>query len=201
MKTNLVNLALGLAFTAGTVSCQSQKNNPVFEHQGDTMTVVRIASPAKYLLLPVQESSNEGQVKLDTGSPADTYMDVRLATDSVEYYVPFALPQGAAEAVVVVKNVAADARGGSVTKSHLRFIFLVLRTLVSKQKMKIKPFERFYYRIRCPSDGFNIIAQCCGFDILIVMGVYQIQRRVVIRFGNISTVSYTHLTLPTKLEV
>ena len=109
MKTNLVNLALGLAFTAGTVSCQSQKNNPVFEHQGDTMTVVRIASPAKYLLLPVQESSNEGQVKLDTGSPADTYMDVRLATDSVEYYVPFALPQGAAEAVVVVKNVAADA--------------------------------------------------------------------------------------------
>ena len=43
MKTNLVNLALGLAFTAGTVSCQSQKNNPVFEHQGDTMTVVRIA--------------------------------------------------------------------------------------------------------------------------------------------------------------
>lgn len=47
MKTNLVNLALGLAFTAGTVSCQSQKNNPVFEHQGDTMTVVRIASPAK----------------------------------------------------------------------------------------------------------------------------------------------------------
>ena len=52
--------------------------------------------------------------------------------------------------------------------------------------MKIKPFERFYYRIRCPSDGFNIIAQCCGFDILIVMGVYQIQRRVVIRFGNIS---------------
>ena len=109
MKTNLVNLALGLAFTTGTVSCQSQKNNPVFEHQGDTMTVVRIASPAKYLLLPVQESSNEGQVKLDTGSPADTYMDVRLATDSVEYYVPFALPQGAAEAVVVVKNVAADA--------------------------------------------------------------------------------------------
>ena len=58
MKTNLVNLALGLAFTAGTVSCQSQKNNPVFEHQGDTMTVVRIASPAKYLLLPVQESSS-----------------------------------------------------------------------------------------------------------------------------------------------
>ena len=30
MKTNLVNLALGLAFTGGAVSCQSQKNDLVF---------------------------------------------------------------------------------------------------------------------------------------------------------------------------
>ena len=52
MKTNLVNLVLGLAFTAGTVSCQSQKDNLVFEHQGDTVTIVHIAHPAKYLLLP-----------------------------------------------------------------------------------------------------------------------------------------------------
>lgn len=55
MKTNLVNLVLGLAFTAGTVSCQSQKNNLVFEHQGDTVTIVHIAHSAKYLLLPIQE--------------------------------------------------------------------------------------------------------------------------------------------------
>ena len=43
MKTNLVNLALGLAFTGGAVSCQSQKNDLVFEHQGDTVTIVHIA--------------------------------------------------------------------------------------------------------------------------------------------------------------
>ena len=78
MKTNLVNLVLGLAFTAGTVSCQSQKNNLVFEHQGDTVTIVHIAHSAKYLLLPIQEGSKEGQVKLETGSPADTEMDIRL---------------------------------------------------------------------------------------------------------------------------
>ena len=36
-------------------------------------------------------------------------MDVRLATDSVEYYVPFALPQGSEEATVIIKKVAADA--------------------------------------------------------------------------------------------
>ena len=109
MKTNLVNLVLGLAFTAGTVSCQSQKNNLVFEHQGDTVTIVHIAHPAKYLLLPIQEGSKEGQVKLETGSPADTEMDIRLAIDSVEYYVPFALTQDEGGATVTIRNVAADA--------------------------------------------------------------------------------------------
>ena len=109
MKTNLVNLVLGLAFTAGTVSCQSQKDNLVFEHQGDTVTIVHIAHPAKYLLLPIQEGSKEGQVKLETGSPADTEMDIRLAIDSVEYYVPFALTQDEGGATVTIRNVAADA--------------------------------------------------------------------------------------------
>lgn len=109
MKTNFVNLALGLTLAAGAVSCQSQKNNLVLEHQGDTLTVVRIANPSKYLLLPIQESSNEGQVKVEPGNPADTYMDVRLATNEVEYYVPFELPQGAGEATVLIRNVAANA--------------------------------------------------------------------------------------------
>lgn len=69
MKTNLVNLALGLAFTGGAVSCQSQKNDLVFEHQGDTVTIVHIARPANYLLLPIQESSKEGLVRLGYWEP------------------------------------------------------------------------------------------------------------------------------------
>ena len=109
MKTNLISLALGVALAAGAVSCQPAKNNLAFEHQGDTLTIVHINQPSRYLLLPIQESSDEARVKLDTGSPADTYMDIRLATDSVEYYVPFALPEGAKEATVAIRNVTADA--------------------------------------------------------------------------------------------
>ena len=59
MKTNLVNLVLGLAFTAGTVSCQSQKNNLCSNIRGSTVTIVHIAHSAKYLLLPIQEGSKE----------------------------------------------------------------------------------------------------------------------------------------------
>lgn len=108
MKINFNCLAT--IFSALTVvACQSQKSNLTFEHQGDTLTIVHITNPSKYLILPIQESCNEGKVKLDTGSPADMAMDVRLAVDSVEYYVPFALPQGVKEAVVTIGRVAANA--------------------------------------------------------------------------------------------
>lgn len=110
MKTNHITLLSGLALMLGTASCSSSHRNAMeVEHTDDGTAIVRISSPDKYLLLPVQESSAEAQVKLDTGSPADTYMDVRLATDSVEYYVPFALPAGADEAIVVIENAVADA--------------------------------------------------------------------------------------------
>ena len=101
---------LAVAFSAvAFAACQPQKSAITLEHQGDTLTIVHITNSSKYLILPIQESCNEGKVKLDTGSPADVAMDVRLAVDSVEYYVPFALPKGAKEATVSIGKVAANA--------------------------------------------------------------------------------------------
>ena len=108
MKKIINHLAVAMAAVSFT-ACQPQKSGLTFEHQGDTLTIVHITNPSKYLILPIQESCNEGKVKLDTGSPADMAMDVRLAVDSVEYYVPFALPQGAKEAVVTIGRVAVNA--------------------------------------------------------------------------------------------
>ena len=108
MKKIINHLAMAMAAVSFT-ACQPQKSGLTFEHQGDTLTIVHITNPSKYLILPIQESCNEGKVKLDTGSPADMAMDVRLAVDSVEYYVPFALPQGVKEAVVTIGRVAANA--------------------------------------------------------------------------------------------
>lgn len=109
MKKNFYHLTMALATAAALAACQPQKSAISFEHQGDTLTIVHITTPTKYLILPIQESCNEGKVKLVTGSPADMPMDVRLAVDSVEYYVPFALPQGAKEATLTIGRVAADA--------------------------------------------------------------------------------------------
>lgn len=109
MKKNFYHLTMALTTVAALAACQPQKSAISFEHQGDTLTIVHITNPTKYLILPIQESCNEGKVKLVTGSPADMAMDVRLAVDSVEYYVPFALPQGAKEATLTIGRVAADA--------------------------------------------------------------------------------------------
>ena len=96
---------MSAAFTA----CVQTKENIRLEHVNDTTTIVHIQNPSKYLLLPVQETSAEGKVKLDTGNPADMAMDVRLAVDSADYFVPFELPEGADEATVVIGKVNKNA--------------------------------------------------------------------------------------------
>lgn len=97
-----------LITVATLAACQPQNNGIRLEHQGDTLTIVHITNPTRYLILPIQESHNEGKVKLITGSPTDIAIDVRLAVDSVEYYVPLALPQSS-EATVSISHVAANA--------------------------------------------------------------------------------------------
>ncbi|WP_298455410.1 GH32 C-terminal domain-containing protein [uncultured Prevotella sp.] len=74
---------------------------------GDT-TIVKITNPKKYLILPVEETKDESHVLLSTGSPADAWMDVRLARQKTDYCVPFALGNGKT-ATVKILNISPDA--------------------------------------------------------------------------------------------
>ena len=89
-KNTIMTLAVGLA-AATTQPATAQTMN--ISHHADT-TIVSVSHPTRYLLLPVQEEKGEAQVMLSTGSKADTWMDVRLAQNGVDYYVPFALGKG-----------------------------------------------------------------------------------------------------------
>ena len=88
MKKNTFKTFAMMLAAASAMPATAQKMN--IEHHGDT-TVIKIDNPTKYLLLPVQEEKDEAQVLLDTGSKEDTWMDVRLAQNGADYYVPFAL--------------------------------------------------------------------------------------------------------------
>ena len=102
MKANYMMKAACLmmaAATTATNTVQAQKMN--IEHHGDT-TVISVQNPTKYLLLPIQEEQDEAQVLLLTGSKDDTWMDVRLAQNGADYYVPFALGDGKTATVKIL---------------------------------------------------------------------------------------------------
>ena len=102
MKANNMMKAACLlmaAATAATNTVQAQKMD--IEHHGDT-TVICVQNPTKYLLLPIQEEQDEAQVLLSTGSKDDTWMDVRLAQNGADYYVPFALGNGKTATVKIL---------------------------------------------------------------------------------------------------
>ena len=94
MKTNHMSMMaclMMMASAAGPAAAQKMH----IEHKGDT-TIIQVENPTKYMLLPVQEEKDEAQVILSTGDKDDTWMDVRLAQNGADYYVPFSLLKNAA---------------------------------------------------------------------------------------------------------
>ena len=89
----MMKAACLMLMASATTSAFAQKMN--IEHKGDT-TIVKVENPTKYLLLPIQEEKDEAQVILSTGDKEDTWMDVRLAQNGVDYFVPFSLEKNAA---------------------------------------------------------------------------------------------------------
>lgn len=69
--------------------------------KGDT-TVIVVKNPTKYMILPVEETTREKQVLLDKGLATDTWMDVRLAENKVDYNVPFELGNGPKAVVKII---------------------------------------------------------------------------------------------------
>lgn len=113
MKTNNMMKAVCLMLMASaTTFAFAQKMN--IEHKGDT-TIIKVENPTKYLLLPIQEEKDEAQVLLDTGSKDDTWMDVRLAQNGSDYFVPFALGKGKT-ATVKILGLKKDALALSLLK-------------------------------------------------------------------------------------
>lgn len=103
MNKLTITLAATCLLSTSTVTAQ----NMDVSRSGDT-TIVKITNPKKYLILPIEESRDESHVLLSTGSPADTWMDVRLADKKTDYCVPFALGNGNS-ATVKILNIAPDA--------------------------------------------------------------------------------------------
>ncbi|MCI6672587.1 MAG: GH32 C-terminal domain-containing protein [Prevotella sp.] len=97
MKTKKILICTALA----CITMPSVAQKMTLSHKGDT-TIVRIEQSTKYLLLPIEEEKSECKVLLDNQKKDDTWMDIRLAQDTIDYYVPFKLNEGETSVVKIL---------------------------------------------------------------------------------------------------
>lgn len=83
------------------VACRHKTSLMQIKHLDDSTSAIQIDKPLTYLLLPIQESAEEVPLRLLGDAPENTWLDVRLATDSIDYYVPLALPQDQASTIEI----------------------------------------------------------------------------------------------------
>lgn len=88
-----------IIITAAALSCTAQTMD--IKSEGDT-TIITVKNPTKYIILPIEETTREKQVKLDNGLPTDTWMDIRLAERKIDYKVPFKLGKGQESVVKII---------------------------------------------------------------------------------------------------
>ena len=63
------------------------------KHLGEGQSIVRVDARAKYLLLPVEESSPESKLYMIVDNDVVRTFNVRLAVNKVDYFVPVDLLQ------------------------------------------------------------------------------------------------------------
>lgn len=110
MNSSYIKITTMLLIAVSILSaCSSKKATLTWQHQADGVTELVITNPTKYILFPIEEVADECKVRLDTGSVTDTDMDIRLASNKVEYFVPFALPTNQKEVKVRIVGLKDDA--------------------------------------------------------------------------------------------
>ena len=61
------------------------------KHLGEGQSIVRVDARAKYLLLPVEESSPESKLYMIVDNDVVRTFNVRLAVNKVDYFVPVSI--------------------------------------------------------------------------------------------------------------
>ena len=102
-KTTIIMTLLTIAFTA---AAQSPKM------LGENHALLRIpaAKVTKYVLLPVQEKEEIANIRVITNNELRQTLNVRLAVDKVDYYVPLDIKRYGAGDVLLDINFHGDRR-------------------------------------------------------------------------------------------
>lgn len=97
-KNSLLTVMLGFSVTA-----QGVENNVNVKHLANEQNIVVLDTVKKFLLLPVQENAPEGKVNIIVNNQfqLDQSINVRLARERVDYYVPLDLSAYAGKTISI----------------------------------------------------------------------------------------------------
>ena len=97
-KNSLLTVMLGFSLTA-----QGVENNLNVKHLANEHNIVVLDTVKKFLLLPVQENAPEGKVNIIVNNQfqLDQSINVRLARERVDYYVPLDLSAYAGKTISI----------------------------------------------------------------------------------------------------
>ncbi|MCD7978854.1 MAG: GH32 C-terminal domain-containing protein [Tannerellaceae bacterium] len=110
MAVNLCKLFVcGLLFIYSMISCGTSPGKLLMDHQENGETVIRISNPTRFLLLPIEENAAEARVYIDHKETYPVPMNIRLAVNRIDYYVPLQLPENAGPLVITINSVSSQA--------------------------------------------------------------------------------------------
>ena len=86
MKRRCMLFVVGGAIAV--LTCQATNPPFVIKHLGEGQSIVQIEEAKKYLLLPIEEASPEAKLYMIADNDVVRFMNVRLAVNKVDYFVP-----------------------------------------------------------------------------------------------------------------
>ena len=103
--------AYSLSLLLGTATPVMGQAGIEVRHLASEQNIVAVAKAKKYLLLPVQDNAPEAQVRIVKGNmPAGVALNVRLARERVDYYVPLDLsPYEGSNIAISIQGLPKDA--------------------------------------------------------------------------------------------
>lgn len=113
LKKIFVALLLGMA----SLQVSAQAGDVSFLSASHCM--VRVEASGRYLMLPVQERAEVSNVKVIVGNDVVQSLDVRLAVDNIDYYVPFDMAPYEGKNVLFDIHVNGSSRIEGGIKDHI----------------------------------------------------------------------------------
>lgn len=139
MKNSVKTLVLGITMSLGILPASAQMT---IENLANDHKLIRIApaTTEKYMLMPVEESAPETQIKVLVDNVEQRQINVRLAMSKIDYFVPFNLDEFRGENLSMLMHLSIDRsnRGGVGSAICMQNIKLS-NTFDSSNREKFRP--------------------------------------------------------------